>query len=212
MHFNEILECKVREEVIDVDINNPVFYSFSVKVNKCSRNCNNISDPYAGVCVPDFVKNINLKVFNLVSWSNKTKQLEWDESCKCECRLDSIICNNKQKWNKDKCRCECLISKKCGNKFWNPNSCKCESRKKEAHLLTKECAEIIYNKTVSVVKHNKVKKYNKTVSIKENILLSSCKPCFASSILFLLVSVIITGLFVYIYVNLQPKRKLQDFH
>ena len=50
---------------------------------------------------------MNLKVFNLVSWSNHTKQIKRHESCKCECRLNSIICNNKQKWNKDKCRCEC---------------------------------------------------------------------------------------------------------
>ena len=66
-------ECKVREEVINVNSNNPVFYPFSVKVNKCSGNCNNISDPYAELCVPDVVKNINLKVFNSMSWGNQTK-------------------------------------------------------------------------------------------------------------------------------------------
>ena len=103
-------ECKVREEVINIDTNNPVFYPFTVKVNKYIGNCNYISDPYARLCVPDFVKNINLKVFNLVSWSNQTKQIKWYESCRCECRLNSIICNNKQKWNKDKCRCEFLES------------------------------------------------------------------------------------------------------
>ena len=57
-------EGKVREEVINVNTNNPVFYPFSVKVNKCSGNCDNNSDPYAKLCVPDVVKNI---VFNLVS-------------------------------------------------------------------------------------------------------------------------------------------------
>ena len=69
-------ECKVREEVINVNTNNPVFYPFSVKVNKYSGNCNNINDPCARLCVPDVVKNINLKVFNLVSWSNQTKQIK----------------------------------------------------------------------------------------------------------------------------------------
>ena len=128
-------ECKVREEVINVNSNNSMFYPFSVKVNKCSGNCNNISDPYARLCVTKVVKNINLKVFNLMSWSNQIKQIKWHESCRCECRLDSIICNNKQKWNKGKCRCEYLISKICGNKFWNPNSCKCECRKKAAHFM-----------------------------------------------------------------------------
>ena len=30
-----------------------------------------------------------------------------------KCRLDAIVCNNKQSWNNDKCRCECkeLIDK-----------------------------------------------------------------------------------------------------
>ena len=64
-------ECKVKEEVINVNTKNPVFYPFSVKVNKCSGNCNNISDRYARLRVPDVVRNINLKVFNLASWSNK---------------------------------------------------------------------------------------------------------------------------------------------
>ena len=64
-------ECKVKEEVINVNTKNPVFYPFSVKVNKCSGNCNNISDRYARLRLPDVVRNINLKVFNLASWSNK---------------------------------------------------------------------------------------------------------------------------------------------
>ena len=120
------------------------------------------------------------------------------------CRLDLIICNNKQKSNKDKCRCEYLINKKCGNNFvWNPNNCKCEYKKKAAHLSTEECEEIIDNKTLIV------KKYNKTVLIKEeNNLVSSYKPFAASSILFLSISVTITGAFIYFYVNSQSKRKL----
>ena len=51
----------------------------------------------------------------------------------------------------------------------------------------------MYNKNVSL------KKYNKTVSIKENISLDFCKPFVASSVLFLLVSVIITGAFLFLY-------------
>ena len=34
-----------------------MFYPFSVKINKCSGNCNNISDPYARLCVPNVIKN-----------------------------------------------------------------------------------------------------------------------------------------------------------
>ena len=58
-------ECKVRPEIISINSNNPIFYPFSIKVNKCNGNCNNINDPYAKICVPDIVKNLNVKVFNL---------------------------------------------------------------------------------------------------------------------------------------------------
>ena len=42
-------ECKVRSEIININSNNPMFYPFSVKINKCSDNCNNINDPYAKI-------------------------------------------------------------------------------------------------------------------------------------------------------------------
>ena len=51
-----------------------------------------------------------------------------------------------------------------------------------------------------------IKKYNKTVSIKENNSSDSCKPFVASSVLFLLVSVIITGASVYFYINSHSKE------
>ena len=63
--------------------------------------------------VSDIVKNLNVKVFNLISRTNETRHIKWHETCKCECRLDAIVCSNKQRWNNDKCRCECkeLIDK-----------------------------------------------------------------------------------------------------
>ena len=57
-------ECKVRPEIINVNSNEPVFYPFSIKTSKCSGSCNNISDPYPKMCVPDVVKNLNVKAFN----------------------------------------------------------------------------------------------------------------------------------------------------
>ena len=106
-------KCKVTPKIVDIKSNNPIFYPFTVNINKCSGNCNNINDPYEKIFVPDTVKNFNVKVFNLMSKNNETKYMKWHETCKCICRLDKIICNNKQRWNKDKSRCECkeLIDK-----------------------------------------------------------------------------------------------------
>ena len=59
-------QCKLRPEI--------VYIPFSVKINKCSGNCNNINSPYARIFVPDIVKNLNVKVFNLMSLTNETGQ------------------------------------------------------------------------------------------------------------------------------------------
>ena len=66
-------ECKVRPEIIDVNSDEPLFYPFSIKTSKCSGSCNKINDPYAKMCVPNVVKNVNIKVFNLMPRTNKTR-------------------------------------------------------------------------------------------------------------------------------------------
>ena len=90
-------ECRLRPEIINVNSNEPSFYPYSIKVNKCSASCNNINHPYAKLCVPDVVKDINVKVFNLMLRTNETRQIRWHETCKCKCRLDASVCNNKQR-------------------------------------------------------------------------------------------------------------------
>ena len=68
-----------------------------------------------------------------VSRTNETRHIKWHETCKCKCRLDASVCNNKQRWNDDKCRCECkeLIDKGVCDKgyAWNPSNCECECDK-----------------------------------------------------------------------------------
>ena len=54
-------ECKTRPQVINVNGYEPVFFPFSTETSKCSGICNNINYPYAKLCVPDVVKNLNVK-------------------------------------------------------------------------------------------------------------------------------------------------------
>ena len=54
--------CKAKPEIININSNNPVFYPFSIKTSKRIGNCNNINDPYAKICAPDFIKDLNVKV------------------------------------------------------------------------------------------------------------------------------------------------------
>ena len=67
---------------------------------KCSGNCNNINNPYAKICVPNVIKDLNVKVFNLMSRTNETRFMKQHEKCKYICRLDAIVFNNKQRWNR----------------------------------------------------------------------------------------------------------------
>ena len=88
---------KARPEIININHNNSVFYLFSIKTSKCSGNCNNINDPFLKICVPDIVKDLNVRVFSLMSRTNETRHIKWRQSCKCISRLDAIICHNKQR-------------------------------------------------------------------------------------------------------------------
>ena len=52
------------------------YFTHSIKTSKCSGNCNNINYPYAKMCVPDVIKNLNVKVFNIISRTNETRHIE----------------------------------------------------------------------------------------------------------------------------------------
>ena len=80
-------ECKVKPKIVNVKSDEPVFYPLSIKTSKYSGSCNDINDPYAKMCVPDVIKNLNVKVFNIISRTNETRHIEWHETCKC--RLDA---------------------------------------------------------------------------------------------------------------------------
>ena len=99
-------KCKIRKKIVDSNKNEPTCYTFSISIKKCSGSCNNINDPYAKLCVPDVVKNINVKAFNVMSWSNQLRHIEWHESCKCKCRLDASVCDEGFIWNPSGCNYE----------------------------------------------------------------------------------------------------------
>ena len=156
-------ECRIKPQIVNINSKEPIFFAFSIKASSCG-SCNNINNPYAKLRVPDIVKNVNIKVLNLMSRTNETRRREWHEMRKCECRLDASVCNNRQRWNDDKCRCDFkeLIDKGVCDKgsIWNPSNCECECdkscdvgeyldyenckcRKKLVDKLVEECTENI---------------------------------------------------------------------
>ena len=190
-----------------------LFYPFNIKINKCSGNCNNINDPYAKIYVPDIVKDLNFRVFNLMSRNNETRHIEWHETCKCICRLDKIICNSKQRWNKDKCRCECkeLIDKGVCDKgyVWNLSNCECECDKSCNHsqyidYSSCKCKKELIDPLVEECREN----INATKLIKvtvENENKGSCLSYVVYKVLFIifvLINIVIIIHYVYyVYFN-----------
>ena len=203
-------KCMSRPKIININSNKPIFYPYSIKVNKCSGSCNDINDPFAKLCVPDFTKNINVKVLNIMARINEKMQIVWHETCKCICKLTSALCNSWQIWNEDKCRYECkedLINKMVRDKgyIWNPSNCACECdklydigqyldykncvcRKSLVDKLVEECINVIDADTM----------YNETLNINPN----DCPSRTLYVVLFIVllsVSVIVGSTFIYFY-------------
>ena len=171
--------------------------------------------------VPDVVKNV--KVFNLMSRTNETKHIEWHETCKYECRLDSSVCNNKQTWNKDKCRCECkeLIDKgRCDKEFiWNPSNCErecdkscdtgeylgyknCKCRKNIADKLVEESSENIDGN--EMIYNGNLDDYKKACS--------SCTIYIVLFAIFLIISTIISSVLIYFHWYLRRRNNITNIN
>ena len=217
-------ECKIRTEIINLNTDESMFYPYSIKISRCKGSCNTINNPYAKICGPDQIKNINVKVFNILSRTNETRHIKWHETCKCKCTLDASICNNNQRWNDDRCICECkeLIDKgTCDKGFiWNPSNCECvcdescgigeyldykncSCRKKIIDKLVEECSEnidgneMLYNETLDVISTSD----NKT-----------CDSCVVYIILFSVFSIISISMAIYVYFFLYLKNRSTNSH
>ena len=156
-----------RPKILDVNegVGEALFYPCNVLVNKCSGSCNTLEDPMDRLCVPKIIKNVNVKVYNFLMRLNETRNVVWQESCKCVCKLNSSVCNSKQIWNSDTCRCDCnedfagIIN--CTKGYtWNPSTCECQCdmcckpgqyldykncicKKKLVGRVIEECASVI---------------------------------------------------------------------
>ena len=203
-------ECMAKPKIIDVNKNEIVFYPLSIKANKCSGNCNNINDPIAKLCVVDIIKNMNIKVFNMLARINETRKITWNETCKCVCRFTKAVCNNKQEWDENKCRCECkedLIDKLICDKgyIWNPSTCTCECDKycgTGQYLDYKNC--VCRKKLIDYLVEQCTSITNIDLYKKES---SKTNVYFILFIIFLVLSVLLVAGLIY-YFRKHNKRKI----
>ena len=129
-------KCMPRPKILDVNegVGEALFYLYNVLVNKCSGSCNTLDNPMGKMWVPNVIKGVNMQVYNFLMKLNEARNVLWYESCKCVCKLNLSICNNKQIWNSDTCRCDCnedfagIIN--CAKGYtWNPSICECQCDK-----------------------------------------------------------------------------------
>ena len=65
-------ECKVRKVIVDNDY---MTFPCKIKVDKCIGSCNDVANPYFKLCLPDSVKNISVKSFDLISQKTALKNI-----------------------------------------------------------------------------------------------------------------------------------------
>ena len=95
----------IRPTLIDSDPIELNYYLFMISLSlyKCNGSCNVADDLSRTIYVACTTKDINVKVYNLITRINEAKTLVKYFSCDCECRSNSKTCNSNLKWN---CQCK----------------------------------------------------------------------------------------------------------
>ena len=204
-------KCMPRPKILDVNegVGEALFYPYNVQVNKCSGICNTLDNPMAKLCVPGIVKRVNMQVYNFLMRLNETRNVLWHESCKCVCKLNSSVCNNKQIWNDDTCRYDCnedfagMIN--CAKGYtWNPSTCECQCDtwcKPSQYLDHKNC--VCKNKLIGRLISECTSVINETmINNKDNITNNNT---------YLILFIVFLIGFIYYYCrNNANKKKLRD--
>ena len=134
----------VRPTLIDL---NPVelkYYSFMISLDKCNESCSVLSPK---ICPPKKTKNVNVKVFNMITYKNEVKTVTKHTSFDYKCKFNSTKSNSNKKWNNKTCQYECNIHRKNKKDYiLNPSTCTCENDKylrRIADTLVITCDETI---------------------------------------------------------------------
>ena len=213
-------KCMPRPKILDVNegIGEALFYPYNVLVNKYSGSCDTLDNPMSKICVPNVIKGVNMQVYNFLMRLYETRNVLWHESCKCVCKLNSSVCNNKQIWNYDTCRCDCNEDftdiKSCAKGYmWNPSTCECQCDKwckPGQYLDHKNC--VCKNKLIGRVIKECTSVINETMINNNKDNITNNNTYLILFIVFLIGFIVFLIGFIYYYCrNNANKRKLRDF-
>ena len=139
-----------------------------------------------------------------------TRNVSWDETCEYKYRLDASVCNNQQRWNKDKCRCESkelIDNGRCDERLiWNPSKFECECDKlcdvrQYLEYESCKCRKKLVDKLVEECRQNIDENemiYNTTLNDYE-IVYNSCTVYIVLLATFLIISIGISCAFIYFH-------------
>ena len=213
-------KCMPRPKILDVNegIGEALFYPYIVLVNKCSGSCNTLDNRMSKICVPKIVKNVNTQVYNFLMRLNETRSVLWHESCKCVCKLNSSVCNNKQIWNHDTCRYDCnedfagIIN--CAEGYmWNPSTCECQCDKwcKQGQYLDhKNC--VCKNKLIGRVIEECTSVINETVINNEDNITNNNTYLILFIVFLIGFIVFLIGFIYYCRRSNFDRKKIKRFH
>ena len=148
--------CMIRPFLINLTHDEIKYYPFLIKLDKYNRNFNPVNDLSMRICVPSKTKDVNVKVFNMITKGNEAKTPAKHNSCDCKYKFIGIYCNSNQKWNNEPCQSKCKNCRTSKIYYkWNPSTCICENGMylkgivKDSKIV---CDEIIYD--VDIVSGN----------------------------------------------------------
>ena len=87
--------CMVRPSLIDLNPGELKYYPFKISLYECNGSCNVLSSK---ISVVRKTKEINVKVFNMITSKNEAKAMSKHISYDYKSKFSSITYNSNQKW------------------------------------------------------------------------------------------------------------------
>ena len=96
--------CLIRPKLVNLNLVELKYYPFMISLDKGNRILMSYPQKYV---IQKNPKNINVKVFNMITNKNEAKTIAKHFSCDFKCKFKSTICNLNKKFNNLTCQSEC---------------------------------------------------------------------------------------------------------
>ena len=141
-----IKSCITRPTLTDLNPAELNYYPFMFSLDKCSGNCNSNDDISTKICTPSKIKDINVKLFNMIT--NKNEAKKWQKILHETANANVIVQLAIQ--IKNQCRPKKYRKSK-KDYSWNPSTSTCENSRYLKHIVDVSVIvfdEIIYIKDI----------------------------------------------------------------